>query len=96
MRNSPGSTGSSRTVGSSCLGFTQWALLADPPAELSTSVIGMAPARFRPIRLEHRYIRLADFLTWSFQVARQEDGGHVRAPWLRMVTVPWRLARSAR
>jgi predicted acyl esterase len=31
------------TVGSSYLGFTQWALLADPPPELETSVIGMAP-----------------------------------------------------
>lgn len=92
MRDQPWFGGEFATVGSSYLGFTQWALLADPPAELSTSVIGMAPHDFAESGWSTGTFALADFLTWSFQVARQEDGGTVRTV-LRMVTVPWRLKR---
>lgn len=95
MRTQPWFDGEFATVGSSYLGFTQWALLADPPPELSTSVIGMAPHDFAESGWSTGTFALADFLTWSFQVARQEDGGTLRTV-LRMVTVPWRLKRPLR
>ncbi|MCF6389013.1 CocE/NonD family hydrolase [Mycobacterium sp. MBM] len=95
MREQPWFDGQFATVGSSYLGFTQWALLVDPPPELSTSVIGMAPHDFAESGWSTGAFALADFLTWSFQVARQEDGGTLRTV-LRMATLPWRLKRPLR
>jgi putative CocE/NonD family hydrolase len=42
-RRQPWFTGSFATVGGSYLGFTQLALLADPPPELTTAVVTMGP-----------------------------------------------------
>jgi uncharacterized protein len=95
MREQPWFDGEFATVGASYLGFTQWALLADPPAELSTSVIAMAPHDFAESGWSTGAFALSDFLTWSFQVARQEDGGTLRTV-LRMTTVPWRMRRPLR
>lgn len=95
MRQQPWFDGAFATVGSSYLGYTQWALLADPPPELSTSVIGMAPHDFAESGWSTGSFALADFLTWSAQVARQEDGGTARTV-LRMVTLPRRLRRPLR
>ncbi|MGK2870188.1 MAG: CocE/NonD family hydrolase, partial [Mycobacterium sp.] len=95
MREQPWFDGEFATVGSSYLGFTQWALLADPPAELSTSVIGMAPHDFAESGWSTGAFALADFLTWSYQVARQEDGGTLRTI-VRMTTAPHRMRRPLR
>ncbi|MGW0157696.1 CocE/NonD family hydrolase [Mycobacterium sp. NPDC003323] len=92
MRTQPWFDGRFDTVGSSYLGFTQWALLADPPAELQTSVIGMAPHDFAESTWSTGAFALADFLMWSAQVATQEDGGTLRTI-IRMTTMPRRLRR---
>lgn len=95
MRTQPWFDGTFVTVGSSYLGFTQWALLADPPPELQTSVIGMAPHDFAESGWSTGTLALADFLTWSYQVATQEDGGSLRAL-ARMATMGLRLRRPMR
>jgi uncharacterized protein len=95
MREQPWFDGEFATVGSSYLGFTQWALLADPPAELTTSVIGMAPHDLAETGWSTGTFALADSLTWSFQLARQEDGGTLRTL-LRLTTLPRRLRRPLR
>lgn len=87
--------GSFVTVGSSYLGFTQWALLTDPPPELQTSVIGMAPHDFAESGWSTGTLALADFLTWSYQVATQENGGTLRTV-ARMTTMGLRLRRPMR
>lgn len=90
MREQPWFDGEFATVGSSYLGFTQWALLADPPAELTTSVIAMAPHDLAETGWSTGTFALADSLTWSYQLARQEDGGTLRTL-LRLTTLPRRL-----
>jgi len=95
MRTQPWFDGRFATVGSSYLGFTQWALLADPPPELSTSVIAMAPHDLAQSGWSTGTFVLADHLSWSLQLARQEDGGSVRAL-VRMVGMRRRVARPLR
>ncbi len=95
LRDQPWFRGRLFTVGSSYLGYTQWALLMDPPPELDTSVIGMAPHDFAESGWGTGAFALADFLTWSYQVATQEDGGTLRTV-VRMVTMPRRLRRPLR
>lgn len=46
MREQPWYGGRLATIGGSYLGFTQWALLADPPADLAASVVVMGPHDF--------------------------------------------------
>lgn len=92
MREQAWFRGEFSTFGSSYLGFTQWALLSDPPVELSTSMIGVGPHDIAQSMWSTGAFALGDALTWSFQLATQEDGGPLRTV-LRMATVPWRLKR---
>jgi putative CocE/NonD family hydrolase len=71
-------TGEFATVGASYLGYTQLALLVDQPAELSTSVITMAPHDFGQSMWGTGALTLSDFLGWSYQVGVQHDGGWIR------------------
>ncbi len=66
------------TVGLSYLGFTQWALLVDPPPELVASVVLVGPHDFSRATWGTGAFTLNDFLGWSDMVAHQEDGGGVR------------------
>ena len=43
LREQPWFTGSFATIGMSYLGFTQWALLTDPPPEMAAAVITVGP-----------------------------------------------------
>ena len=43
LRDQPWFTGSFATIGLSYLGFTQWALLTDPPPEMKAAVITVGP-----------------------------------------------------
>ena len=47
LRQQPWFTGRFATIGSSYLGFTQWALLSDPPPELAAAVVTVGPHDFR-------------------------------------------------
>lgn len=73
MREQSWFDGRFATFGGSYLGFTQWALLMDPPPELHAAVISIAPHDFRESVYGGGAFNLADFLGWSHQVAHQED-----------------------
>jgi putative CocE/NonD family hydrolase len=62
------------TLGGSYLGFTQWALLMDPPPELAAAVISIAPHDFHDAAYQGGAFNLNDFLGWSNMVGHQEDG----------------------
>lgn len=78
LREQPWFTGSFGTVGLSYLGFTQWALLTDPPPELKAAVITVGFHDVRGPRWGHGSFGLNDFLGWSDLVANQEDPRRLR------------------
>jgi uncharacterized protein len=95
LRAQPWFDGRFATVGSSYLGFTQWALLIDPPPELTTAAIVMGPHDFGEIMWGTGAFALRDALGWNFQVAHQETGGTF---WrlARTLTTSWRLRDELR
>ncbi|KAA9160238.1 CocE/NonD family hydrolase [Amycolatopsis acidicola] len=72
MREQPWFTGSFGTLGLSYLGFTQWALLADPPPELRAAVISVGPHDFSRHTWGTGAFNL-DLLSWSDMIVRQRD-----------------------
>lgn len=78
LRDQPWFTGSFATVGLSYLGFTQWALLTDPPPELKAAVITVGPDDVTGPRWGRGSFGLNDFLGWSDLVSRQEDPNRLR------------------
>ena len=72
----PWFTGTFATLGGSYLGYTQWAILANPPAELVAAVVSVGPHDFSSHSWGTGAFRL-DFLGWSNQVVHQEDTGPV-------------------
>ena len=72
LRDQPWFTGTFGTVGLSYLGFTQWALLTDPPPELATAVISVGPHDLHNSSWGTGSFALNDFLGWSDLVANQE------------------------
>ena len=60
------------THGYSYLGFTQWALLMDPPPELVTAVIACAPHNFPAFAYTGGAFLLSTVLEWSFVTSKQE------------------------
>ncbi len=53
----PWFTGRFATIGVSYLGFTQWALLQDPPPELAAAVITAGPHDIQRLGVGHRLVR---------------------------------------
>ena len=78
MREQPWFDGRFATYGASYMGFTQWALLMDPPPELVTAVVMVGPHDFRSAVYPGGAFALNDFLGWSNQTSRQEEHGAVR------------------
>ena len=93
LRDQPWFTGSFATIGLSYLGFTQWALLTDPPPEMKAAVITVGPHDFSAPRWGTGSFALNDFLGWSDLVAHQEDPGKLRAV-VRQVRARRALARA--
>ncbi|HET7665390.1 MAG TPA: CocE/NonD family hydrolase [Mycobacterium sp.] len=93
LRDQPWFTGSFATVGVSYLGFTQWALLTDPPPEMQAAVIVVGPHDVSGPRWGTGSFGLNDFLGWSDLVAHQEDPGRIRAI-VRTVQARRALARA--
>ncbi|MEO6792176.1 MAG: CocE/NonD family hydrolase [Mycobacterium sp.] len=87
-------TGKFGTIGLSYLGFTQWALLVDPPPELTAAVVTVGPHDFSMSSWSTGSFTLNDFLGWSYLMARQEGGGRLRAG-IRQLTSQRRVARAA-
>lgn len=78
LRRQPWFTGTFATVGLSYLGFTQWALLTDPPPELTAAVIAVGPHDFSLSSWGTGAFTLNDFLGWSDLMAHQEKLGRLR------------------
>src|SRR5215217_7918403 len=73
------------TVGGSYMGFTQWALVMNPPPELTAAVIAVAPHDFSRLMYFGGAFALKDCLEWTDLVAHQEQFGFLRTL-LRNVT----------
>ncbi|WP_214415098.1 CocE/NonD family hydrolase [Sphaerisporangium fuscum] len=91
LRTRPWFGGKLATVGNSYLGWTQWALLMDPPPELAAAVIQTAPHDFGDAAYFGGAFNLSDWLGWSEQLVRQERIGGMRAI-VRMATAGRRQA----
>ncbi|GAA2705778.1 CocE/NonD family hydrolase [Actinoplanes palleronii] len=89
LRDQPWFDGRLATLGASYLGWTQWALLQDPPPELRAAVVYVGPHDFREAVYGTGSFTLGDFLGWSDQIVHQEDGGLRRV--LSMATAGRRL-----
>ena len=93
LREQPWFTGRFATIGLSYLGFTQWALLQDPPPELAAAVITVGPHDFNASVWGTGSFAVNDFLGWSDLVSRQEDPGRLKAG-IRQVRAPRRVAQA--
>ena len=71
-------TGRFATMGSSYLGFTQWALLVDPPPELTAAVITVGPHDLSEAAWGTGAFSLSDLLGWCDSVAHQEGGAGLK------------------
>ena len=76
LREQPWFTGTFATIGLSYLGFTQWALLSDPPPELAAAVISIGPHDLYASTWGSGAFALGDFLGWADMMAHQS-----RARW---------------
>jgi putative CocE/NonD family hydrolase len=72
-------TGRFATIGPSYLGFTQWALLMDPPPELAAAVIAVGPHDLSASIWGTGAFKLTDSLGWADLVANQEQGSRLSA-----------------
>jgi putative CocE/NonD family hydrolase len=72
LRTQPWFDGRLATSGPSYLGWTQWALLTDPPPELRTALILVGPHDLSDTAYGTGAFYLSGFLSWSDQVAQQE------------------------
>ncbi len=78
LREQPWFTGRFATIGVSYLGFTQWAVLQDPPPELAAAVITAGPHDFNASVWGTGSFAINDFLGWSDLVSHQEDPARIR------------------
>ncbi|MGV0992872.1 MAG: CocE/NonD family hydrolase [Mycobacterium sp.] len=93
LREQPWFTGTFGTIGLSYLGFTQWALMSDPPPELAAAVISVGPHDLHGTSWGTGSFALNDFLGWADMMAHQEQG---MVPRLRyQINAPQRTARGA-
>jgi putative CocE/NonD family hydrolase len=92
LREQPWFTGRFATLGLSYLGFTQWALMQDPPPELAAAVVTVGPHDFNDSVWGTGSFAVNDFLGWSEMVSHQEDPGRVSAV-LHQLRAPRRVAR---
>jgi putative CocE/NonD family hydrolase len=93
LRGQPWFGGRFATVGASYLGFTQWALLMDPPPELATAIVQVAPHDFSRSSYFGGAFNLSDFLGWTESVTHQERFGFLRSQ-LRSLTATRRQASA--
>lgn len=92
LREQPWFDGRLATYGASAVGWTQWALLVDPPPELRTAVIVAGPHDIGLASRGEGALRLHDLLTWSRVLVGQERTG-VLGTMLTFASATWRNAR---
>ena len=95
LREQPWFDGRFATFGGSYLGFTQWALLVDPPPELVTAVIQVGPHDFRDAMYEGGAVELSTWVGWADVITHQEQYSVPRIL-LRMYTGTRRQAAALR
>jgi predicted acyl esterase len=79
------------TSGGSYVGWTQWALLMDPPSELRTCLIAVGPHDMHDAVYGAGAFQVGDFLAWAEMLANQERFTGLRAI-ARTLTLKRRLA----
>ena len=94
LRLQPWFTGRFGTVGLSYLGFTQWALLADPPPELAAAVVTVGPHDLHDSTWGTGSFSLYDLLGWTYLMAHQQDRPRVRAAF-KQLTARGKVKRAA-
>lgn len=94
LRDQSWFTGSFATIGLSYLGFTQWALLMDPPPEMAAAIIIVGPHDFSESAWGTGSFTVNDFLGWSDMMSHQEDTGRLRGL-LRQIRARRSVARAA-
>ncbi|KAH7120000.1 galactose-binding domain-like protein [Dendryphion nanum] len=72
MRKQEWYTGSFATFGGSYLGFTQWALLCDPPEDMTTAVIVVGPHDFGRAHWRSGALSM-DIINWTNMVVMRES-----------------------
>ena len=72
LREQPWFTGTFATIGLSYLGYTQWALMSDPPPELAAAIVAVGPHDLHESTWGTGSFALSDLLGWSHMVANQE------------------------
>ncbi|WP_102417945.1 CocE/NonD family hydrolase [Mycobacterium sp. 4858] len=82
LRTQPWFDGRLATYGASGVGWTQWALLVDPPPELRAAVIIAGPHDATEFGLGTGAFRLHDLLTWSRVIVNQERFGLFGTMWI--------------
>lgn len=92
LRQQPWFTGTFATIGLSYLGYTQWALMSDPPPELAAAVITVGPHDMHHSTWGTGAFALGDFLGWADMMAHQEQGALARLSFQLNVTK--RMARA--
>jgi putative CocE/NonD family hydrolase len=84
----PWRTGPIVTMGGSYVGFTQWAVAADPPPELRAMALGITAASFRDsVIYPGGAFAFEGALLWLYQLEHQESG---------FLRVLWRMVRADR
>ncbi|MEU2914794.1 CocE/NonD family hydrolase [Streptomyces massasporeus] len=91
LRTQPWFDGRLATAGGSYVGWTQWALLMDPPPELRTCLIAVAPHNMHEAVYGAGAFQLGDFLHWAAMMINQERFTGLRAV-ARALTMKRRLA----
>ncbi|WP_232666142.1 CocE/NonD family hydrolase [Pseudonocardia sp. TRM90224] len=72
LREQPWFDGRFATLGPSYLGWTQWALMADPPPELRAAVVVVGPHDFADVVYGSGAFTLNDFLAWADLISHQK------------------------
>ncbi|MEU1474069.1 CocE/NonD family hydrolase [Streptomyces sp. NPDC005760] len=91
LRTQPWFDGRLATSGGSYVGWTQWALLMDPPPELRTCLIAVAPHNMYEAVHGGGAFHVGDFLHWAAMLINQERFTGLRAL-SRALTMKRRLA----
>jgi uncharacterized protein len=94
LREQPWFTGRFATIGLSYLGFTQWAVLQDPPPEMAAAVISAGPHDFLSSVWGTGSFTVNDFLGWSNLISHQEDPGRIKTG-IRQLWAPRKVAHAA-
>jgi putative CocE/NonD family hydrolase len=94
LREQPWFTGRFATIGLSYLGFTQWAVLQDPPPEMAAAVITAGPHDFLSSVWGTGSFAVNDFLGWSNLMSHQEDPGRIKTG-IRQLWAARRIAHAA-